>query len=189
MTNNKIQSYAERIERVLDEIEGLKDNIKDIYTEVKAADLKTRVLRKAIANKRKKVDAAFEAEVEDYAAALLAMPGATYRGVAEQTGIPRSTLQRRVPKRENGTSESSGGADGTHSGEASGSAEPKSAESSRGLNDDKQVSNPAPLDVPEGAIAERSLVASSPPAPTDEWEDLSRMQDRLTAARIARGIA
>lgn len=103
MTNNRIQHYAERIEAMLDEIEERKADIKDLYEEVKSADLKPRVLRKAIANKRRKMDAQFEAEVEEYAAALLAMPGATFRGVAEQTGIPKSTLQRRVPRERNGT--------------------------------------------------------------------------------------
>lgn len=103
MTNNRVQSYAERIESLLDEIDALKGDIKDIYSEVKSADLKPKVLRKAIANKRKKVDAQFEAEVDEYAAMLLALPGATYRSVAEQTGIPKSTLQRRVPNATNGT--------------------------------------------------------------------------------------
>lgn len=103
MTNNKVASYAERIERLLDERAGIDADIKDIYTEVKSADLKPKVLRKAIANKRRKVDAQFEADVEEYAALLLALPGATYRGVAEQTGVPKSTLQRRVPKRARGT--------------------------------------------------------------------------------------
>jgi uncharacterized protein (UPF0335 family) len=103
MINNKVASYAERIERLLDERATIDADIKDIYTEVKSADLKPKVLRKAIANKRRKTDAQFEAEVEAYAALLLALPGATYRGVAEQTGIPRSTLQRRVPRKSNGT--------------------------------------------------------------------------------------
>jgi uncharacterized protein (UPF0335 family) len=103
MTNNKVASYAERIERLLDERATIDADIKDIYTEVKSADLKPKVLRKAIANKRRKTDAQFEAEVEEYAALLLALPGATYRGVAEQTGIPKSTLQRRVPRKANGT--------------------------------------------------------------------------------------
>jgi hypothetical protein len=40
-----------------------------------------------------------------------------------------------------------GGANGVRSGEASGSAEPKTAESSCGLSDDKPVSNPAPQDL------------------------------------------
>jgi uncharacterized protein (UPF0335 family) len=104
MTNNKVASYAERIERLLDERATIDADIKDIYTEVKSADLKPKVLRKAIANKRRKVDKQFEEDVEEYAALLLALPGATYRGVAEKTGIPKSTLQRRVPKASNGTS-------------------------------------------------------------------------------------
>jgi len=104
MTNNKVASYAERIERLLDERATIDADIKDIYTEVKSADLKPKALRKAIANKRRKVDAQFEADVEEYAALLLALPGATYpRGVAEKTGIPKSTLQRRVPRERNGT--------------------------------------------------------------------------------------
>lgn len=104
MTNNKVKSYAERIERLLDERAAIDADIKDIYTEVKAADLKPKVLRKAIANKRRKTDKQFEAEVEEYAALLLALPGATYRGVAEQTGVSKSKLQRLVPKRARGTS-------------------------------------------------------------------------------------
>jgi uncharacterized protein (UPF0335 family) len=101
--NNKVASYAERIERLLDERATIDADIKDIYQEVKSADLKPKVLRRAIANKRRKVDKQFEEDVEEYAALLLALPGATYRGVAEQTGIPKSTLQRRVPRKRNGT--------------------------------------------------------------------------------------
>jgi uncharacterized protein (UPF0335 family) len=101
--NNKVASYAERIERLLDERATIDADIKDIYQEVKSADLKPKVLRRAIANKRRKVDKQFEEDVEEYAALLLALPGATYRGVAEQTGIPKSTLQRRVPQRARGT--------------------------------------------------------------------------------------
>jgi uncharacterized protein (UPF0335 family) len=50
-----------------------------------------------------------------------------------------------------------GGANSTHSGEASGSAEPKTAESSCGLSDDKPVSNPAP----QGPITNKEAATSS----------------------------
>src|SRR5688572_32674596 len=40
--------------RLLDERAAIDADIKDIYTEVKSADLKPKVLRKAIANKRRR---------------------------------------------------------------------------------------------------------------------------------------
>jgi uncharacterized protein (UPF0335 family) len=104
MTNNKIQAYAERIIRLLDERDGYTSDVKDVYAEVKSAGFNPKALRKVVAEIRKGTDEAFEAELESYRAALRE-PGATYRSVAEQTGISKSTLHRLVPKNTNGTDE------------------------------------------------------------------------------------
>lgn len=104
MTNNKIQAYAERIERLLDERDGINADIKDIYDEVKSQKFEARALRAVIAERRKPTDATLEAAKEAYRAALDA-PGATYRSVAEQIGISKSKLQRLVPREANGTTD------------------------------------------------------------------------------------
>ncbi len=75
----------------------------DIYTEVKAAGLKPKMVRKIVKERNAKaVDEAEEAELDLYRHAL-GMPGATYRSVAAQFGTSKSTLHRLVPRTKNGT--------------------------------------------------------------------------------------
>ena len=104
MTGNRVKSYADRIDALEEEKKGISGDIKDVFTEVKSAGYNANALRKVLAERRKKTDAELEADIELYRAAL-AEPGATYRSVSAKTGIPKSTLQRRVPRERNGTSE------------------------------------------------------------------------------------
>ena len=100
----KLKSYVERIEAVEAEEADYKAAKKDIYVEVKAAGMRPKMVRKIVKERKKtESDAEDEAELELYRAAL-AMPGATYRSVAEKTGASKSKLQRLVPRKENGTS-------------------------------------------------------------------------------------
>lgn len=100
----KLKSYVERIEAVEAEEADYKAAKKDIYVEVKAAGMRPKMVRKIVKERKKtEADAEDEAELELYRAAL-AMPGATYRSVSAKTGIPKSTLQRLVPRNKNGTS-------------------------------------------------------------------------------------
>lgn len=100
----KLKSYVARIETVEEEQAALKESKADIYTEVEAAGMRPKMVRKIIRERAKKEDdAAEQAELDRYRAAL-AMPGATIRSVAAQFNVPRTTLHRRVShSRENGT--------------------------------------------------------------------------------------
>ena len=99
----KLKSYVERIERVEEAQREEAEAKRDIYTEVKSSGLNAKLVRQIVKERKaKERDEAEQAELETYRAAL-GMPGATYRSVAEQFGIPKSTLQRRVPKTKNGT--------------------------------------------------------------------------------------
>lgn len=103
MTDTKLKSYADRIDRLEEEKKAIGGDVKDVYTEVKAAGYNTKALRKVLADRRKKTDAQMEADMEIYRAALGA-PGATYRSVADKLGMTKSKLHRLVPNRKNGTS-------------------------------------------------------------------------------------
>lgn len=59
---DRLQSLAERIERLMEERKSLADDIKDIYAEAKSAGFDTKVLRKMI--QRRARDRA-EVEKED----------------------------------------------------------------------------------------------------------------------------
>lgn len=101
----KLKSYVERIEAVETEEADYKAAKKDIYVEVKAAGMRPKMVRKLVRDRKKtEADAEEEAELELYRAAL-AMPGATFRSVSAATGVPKSTLQRLVPRKKNGTGE------------------------------------------------------------------------------------
>lgn len=60
MTDTKLKSLAERIERLMDERDGIQSDIRDIYTEAKSHGYVPKVLRKAIT--RKRMDAGKRAE-------------------------------------------------------------------------------------------------------------------------------
>lgn len=95
MTDQRLKSFADRIDALEEERKGVVGDIKDVFVEVKSAGYNPKALRKVLAERRKKTDATFEAELELYRAAL-AEPGATYRSVAEKTGASKSKLQRRM---------------------------------------------------------------------------------------------
>lgn len=100
----KLKGYVERIEAVEAEEADYKATKKDLYVEVKAAGLRPKMVRKIVKERKKtEADKEDEAELELYRAAL-AMPGATFRSVAKDLGVPRSTLHRLVPRNKNGTS-------------------------------------------------------------------------------------
>lgn len=108
----KLKSYVERIEAVETEEADYKAAKKDIYVEVKAAGMRPKMVRKIVRERKKtEADAEEEAELELYRAAL-AMPGATFRSVSAATGVPKSTLQRLVPRNKNGTAKPEDGGDG-----------------------------------------------------------------------------
>jgi uncharacterized protein (UPF0335 family) len=106
MTDNRLKSLAERIERLMDERDGLASDIRDIFAEAKSAGYVPKVLRKAIM--RKRMDASKRDEedaiLELYEGALGAVgkavaavrAGSTWKEASEEHGVPRATLARAV---------------------------------------------------------------------------------------------
>ena len=102
MTDARLKSFADRIDRLEEERKAIGGDVRDVYVEVKSAGYNPKALRKVLADRRRKTDDQLEAEIERYRAAL-GVPGATYRGVAEQIGVSKSKLQRLVPRKNHGT--------------------------------------------------------------------------------------
>jgi uncharacterized protein (UPF0335 family) len=115
MTDAKLKSLVERIERLMDERDGLGEDIRDVFTEVKSAGYVPKVLRKVIVRRRMDPDKRAEEDSwqEMYESALdgptrkaveMAAAGATLREIEAETGIKRSTAERFVPpKKDRGT--------------------------------------------------------------------------------------
>lgn len=106
MTDNRLKSLADRIERLMDERDGLASDIRDIFTEAKSAGYVPKVLRKAIM--RKRMDASKRDEedaiLELYEGALGAVgkavaavrAGSTWKEASEEHDVPRATLARAI---------------------------------------------------------------------------------------------
>lgn len=136
MSDNRLKSLAERIERLMDERDGIQSDIRDIYAEAKSAGYVPKVLRKAITRKRMDPDKRSEEDtiLDLYEDALspsmrraveMAKAGATLREIETETGIDHNTVARSVSqnkKSETGEVEHSGEAAG-HPSEPSSSAE------------------------------------------------------------------
>lgn len=100
MTDEKLKSYADRIDRLEEEKKGLTGDVRDIYTEVSSAGYNAKALRKVLAERRKKTDDELAADIELYKAALGI---SSYRAVSAALGVSKSKLQRLVPKSSRGT--------------------------------------------------------------------------------------
>jgi uncharacterized protein (UPF0335 family) len=71
-SNAQLKSIVERIERLDEEIKGLRDDQKDVYAEAKGNGYDVKVLRKVVAIRRQDPDARAEQEtiLETYMQAL-----------------------------------------------------------------------------------------------------------------------
>lgn len=69
---DQLKSIVERLERLLEEVDGLKGDIKEVYAEAGANGFDVKILRKIIALRRKDHDERQEEEalLETYLAAL-----------------------------------------------------------------------------------------------------------------------
>lgn len=102
MSDTRLKSLIERIERLIEERVAIGGDIRDIFTEAKSAGYVPKAMRKVIA--RRAMDASDLAEedalIEAYEAAAgaagvaakLVAGGATIDEAAEKTGVPRSTV-------------------------------------------------------------------------------------------------
>jgi uncharacterized protein (UPF0335 family) len=119
MTDDKVKSIVEKIERLEEKQQALLTEKRRIYTEAKKAkpDLNTKALRKIIAERRMKDREQVEAAMHNYRVALgMAVNdvanGASLRDAEAKHGIPKSTIQRHrtVPREEkNGNGTARGG--------------------------------------------------------------------------------
>ncbi len=118
MSDNRLKSISDRINRLLDERDGINGDIADIYQEAKSDGYIPKVLRKAISrmrmdpNKRAEEDSIlelYEGALDGKTRAVIdaLKSGSTLDATAEQTGTSRRTVARiskTVPKNsENGT--------------------------------------------------------------------------------------
>ena len=103
--DNRLKSLADRIERLMDERDGIQSDIRDIYAEAKSAGYVPKVLRKAITRKRMDQDKRSEEDaiLGLYEAALspsmrravqMGKAGATSREIETETGIDHVTDTR-----------------------------------------------------------------------------------------------
>lgn len=130
MADNRLKSLADRIERLMDERDGIQSDIRDIYAEAKSAGYVPKVLRKAITRKRMDPDKRSEEDtiLDLYEDALspsmrravqMAKAGAASREIETETGIDHVTVTRSVslnkksetPKPEDGDDGITGGED------------------------------------------------------------------------------
>lgn len=107
MTAPHLKSLADRIERLMDERDGIQSDIRDIYAEAKSHGYVPKVLRKAITRKRMDPSKRDEEDsiLELYEGALtgpmreavsMAAKGASARQIEEATGIDQATVARSV---------------------------------------------------------------------------------------------
>lgn len=116
MTDARLKSIADRINRLMDERDGIASDIRDLYAEAKSDGYIPKALRKAIARMRMDADKLAEEDdlLELYEAALgrvgkamaAVRAGATLDEAAKANGIDRATLARAravAKQRENAT--------------------------------------------------------------------------------------
>jgi uncharacterized protein (UPF0335 family) len=100
MTDAKLKSYVDRIERLEEERKAIGGDVRDIYTEAKGNRYNPKALRKIIAMRRQKVDPVVDAEVEAYKAALgmavemVSNGEVSLRKAAKATGVSKSSIHR-----------------------------------------------------------------------------------------------
>lgn len=195
MSDARLKSLAERIERLMDERDGIQGDIRDIYSEAKSAGYVPKVLRKAIT--RKRMDASKRDEedaiLDLYEGALsgpmrravqMAASGKTSREIEDATGIDHATVARSVAlnKKSATKSEEQGGRQNSlRDGEASADERDASASSSPpescggGLKGPDSSAKPGALETPPRP-------AGVAPGPQDLDLTLPPFLDRRAAA-------
>jgi uncharacterized protein (UPF0335 family) len=73
----QLKAYIERVERLLEEIKGLQDDVKDVYAEAKGEGFDVKIMRKIISMRKRDVEERQEEEaiLELYLQALGMLPG------------------------------------------------------------------------------------------------------------------
>src|SRR5690242_174155 len=110
MSDPRLKSIVERIERLEEEQRAIGGDKRDIYAKAKDAGYNPKALRKIIAERRLKDREALEAEMDAYRIALgMAVEAATngdmsLRQAAKAFGVSKSAVHRAVPHEEKITS-------------------------------------------------------------------------------------
>lgn len=99
MSDARLKSYVDRIERLEEEQRALGGDKRDIYTEVKLAGFNPKALRRLIAARKRKDEAEIEADVDTYKVALgMAVndvhEGLSLREAAKKNGVSKSSVHR-----------------------------------------------------------------------------------------------
>jgi uncharacterized protein (UPF0335 family) len=100
MTDAKLKSYVDRIERLEEERKAIGGDVRDIYAEAKGNRYNPKALRKIIAMRRQKADPVVDAEVEAYKTALgmavemVSNGEVSLRKAAKATGVSKSSIHR-----------------------------------------------------------------------------------------------
>lgn len=184
---DRLKSYVERINRLMDERDALSGDIRDVFQEVKSAGFSPPALRKVIAAMRMDPDKRdeIEAMVEMYRAAVgLARPeavemleaGKTIRETNRATGVALGTLHRRsktVAKSKmehTPTQPSAGGSPSRAGNDAAAPSPPAAASPPVETETDRAATSSAP----EGPSADRGCHPGRPPRPDPDagWERL-----------------
>lgn len=106
MSDSRIKSFSDRINRLMDDRDDVGSDIRDVYQEVKSAGYKPRALRKVIADQRRKADPEHDAEVERYRVALgLAVEAVksgemSARAAAKVYGIGKTSVYKELAVRD-----------------------------------------------------------------------------------------
>lgn len=110
MSDPRLQSIVQRIERLEEEQRAIGSDKRDIYTEAKSAGYNAKALRRIVAERRLKDREQLEADMEAYRFALgMAVEAATngdmsLRQAAKAFGVSKSAVHRAVPREENSAS-------------------------------------------------------------------------------------
>ncbi len=106
MTDTKLKSIVDRIERLEEEQRALGGDKRDIYVEAKSAGYNPKALRKVIAQRKQKDQAEVEADMDAYRHALgmasfaVQLGELSIRKAAKKYGVSKSAVQRTVPREE-----------------------------------------------------------------------------------------
>jgi uncharacterized protein (UPF0335 family) len=180
---------VERIERLMDERDGIASDIRDIYSEAKGVGYIPKALRKVVARMRADEAALAEEEtlIELYEAALgrvgkamaAVRAGATLDDAAEANGIDRATLARAravAKQSENATPQ------GTYGPETKSLAQPGGDErvSSAGTHSVEQGDRQSPLRDGE-ASADITTASALPSPPIDDLAFPAGLDRRVRA--------
>lgn len=118
ITADRLRSFIERVERLLEERKSIQGDIKDIFSEAKGVGYDVKTMRKVIALRA--MDAADRAEqetlIDTYLHALgmidrveaRVASGESIRKAAEAEGMPKSTAIRKVTQNRNNIENGSG---------------------------------------------------------------------------------